>query len=139
MIADCTIRSSDNSDFTSSFAYNTFQTIEKVCTDCDNSDVCDEALNAYQCVNGYNKNENLDDSYMKVCRSYKQAMKEWKYAKAKGKSPLPGIIFGMSIVCLFVMLSYTYYVRHKKAAIGKEQLEGLKPARTADGDYVGMS
>lgn len=139
MIAYCTIRASDNSDFMASFAYNTFQAIEKVCTDCDNSEICDEALNAYQCVDGYNKNENLDDSSMKVCKSYKQTMKEWKYAKAKGKSPLPVFLFGLIMVCSFGMLSYTYYVRHKKAAIGKEQLEGHKPARTADGDYVGMS
>lgn len=123
-----------------SFAYNTFQAVEKVCTDCGNSDVCDDALNSYECVNGYNKNENLDDSYMKVCRSYKQAMKEWQYAKAKGKSPLRDILlFGMTFACLFVLLSYTYYVRHKKAAITKDQLEGLKPARSADGGYVGMT
>ena len=67
-------------------------------------------------------------------------MKEWQYAKAKGKSPLRGILlFGLTASCLFVLLSYTYYVRHKKAAITKDQLEGLKPARSSDGGYVGMT
>jgi hypothetical protein len=133
-IEDCTIKKSDDeSGFRNNFGYNTFQTVENWCTYCDNndnndggdSDVCNAdggfMQNAYQCVDGRNVNsyvaEDDDDGVeMDICKTYKKVSKEWSYAQAKKKSPWPIIISVLVLVNVFLFLSYTYYVRHVKAA-----------------------
>jgi hypothetical protein len=108
--------------------------VENWCTYCDNNDNNDGGDNdicnadggfmqdAYQCVDGRNVNENVaeggddGDGEMNICKTYKKVSKEWSYAQAKKKSPWAIIISVLVLVNVFLFLSYTYYVRHVKAA-----------------------
>jgi hypothetical protein len=131
---DCTIKKSDDeSGFRNTFGYKTFQALEGWCTYCDNNenndggddDVCNAdggfMQDAYQCVDGRNVNENVDEddgdeAEMQICKTYKKVSKEWSYAQAKKKSKWPIIILVLVLVNIFLFLSYTYYVRHIKTA-----------------------
>jgi len=93
-------------------------TVEKAWMDCSASELCEEALaegGALECVEGQNVNANQDDSSMYACKTYKRVSKEWQYAKAKRKSPIPIVFFMAFLVGSFMTFSYTYFVRHSKA------------------------
>ena len=114
---DCTIKKNEDG-FGDNFAYNAFTTVERAYLDCSVSDLCEEALTnnaALECVDGYNVNANQDDGDMNVCKTYKKVSKEWQYAKAKRKSPMPFLLGFLFLVSVFLALSYTYFHRHNKA------------------------
>ena len=115
---ECTIKKNeDSTGFGDSFAYNAFMTVERAQLDCTYADICQDALGgeALTCVDGYNVNGNVDDGELNVCKTYKKVSKEWQYAKAKKKSPLPIILFFLILLSIFFFLSYTYFVRHRRA------------------------
>ena len=120
----CTIRKSATSDFGDQFGYNTFNAIQNMCIDCNFDNACNEMTNgAFQCSKGVEVNGMQDD--MRVCKNFDKVSKEWTYAKAKGQSPIPIIIFVLLLTGTFAFLSYTYYVRHSKSpAITKLDMAG---------------
>jgi len=111
---ECTIKKSDDeSGYSEQFNYDSFRTIQSVCMNCADG-VCEEMFNdATSCVDGKTADGSADN--MGLCKSYKRLSKEWQYAKAKKKSPLPVILLGLVLVGLLCFLSYSYYVRHKNA------------------------
>jgi hypothetical protein len=112
----CTIKRTDQSDFSDGFSYNTFETIQSMCTDCSDTDMCsDFSQSSLICNDGTNDNANVDEDGMQVCKRYKQASKERIYAKDKRKLPLSmDIVFLAVFLCgLSTFLSYTYYLRHR--------------------------
>lgn len=112
---DCTMKSHE---YENNFAFNTFGTIEGMCVDCSNG-YCDDLYgDAYHCYNGYDQAGNGDDD-MPVCKTFKKATKEWTYATAKSKNKFVPIlitvlVFG-ALGSVFAFLSFTYYIRHKRA------------------------
>uniref|UniRef100_A0A7S4MV48 Uncharacterized protein n=1 Tax=Odontella aurita TaxID=265563 RepID=A0A7S4MV48_9STRA len=114
---DCTIKSQM---YDNGFAYNTFGTIEDMCIDCSNDGACDDLYgNSYHCFNGRDQLGGGDDD-MPVCKTFKQATKEWTYAPAKSKNKAVPIIISVLLLGalggIFAFLSYSYYIRHKRAA-----------------------
>jgi hypothetical protein len=103
--------------------------MESVCMDCQDG-VCDEITDgAMSCVDGADANGQEDD--MKVCKTYKRVSKNWEYAKAKKKSPVPVVLFCMVFFSVFVFLSYSYFVRHKNANSASTKTALLETERDA--------
>jgi len=118
---ECTIKSTQ---YDNDFAFNTFGTIETMCVDCSYGDCDDLYENTYHCYNGVDQQGGDDD--MPVCKTFKKASKEWTYAKAKGKNKFVPVLITVLVLgalgCVFSFLSYTYYVRHKRASELKEPI-----------------
>jgi hypothetical protein len=126
---ECTIKKSDVNGFAEGFGYNTFSTVQNMCTDCSDDGVCDNMIgDSVTCTDGYavsndNGNDNDDaDSEdnddgggnSRICKLFKQASKEIKYAKRKKQFTVLPIIFLMfALAGLFLSSSYTYFVRHR--------------------------
>jgi len=128
---ECTIKKSDDdSGYSEQFAYNSFRTMQSVCMNCADG-VCEEMFNdATSCVDGKTADGGQDN--MGVCKSYKRLSKEWQYAKAKKKSPLPVILLAFVLVGLLCFLSYSYYVRHKNANLASTKTALLEAESSAN-------
>ena len=119
---ECTIKKSDTDGFSDGFGYNTFSTIESMCTDCANDDTCKDLVDeSVQCANGYSvdydggDDDGFDDN--RLCKLFKQASKERQYAKRKREyEVMPVIILLLLIGGFFASGTYTYFVRHKRAS-----------------------
>lgn len=119
---ECTIKKSDQIGFSEGFGYNTFSTIETMCTDCANDDVCKDLVGeSVQCAEGYSvdydggDDDGIDDN--RLCKLFKQASKERQYAKRKREFTLMPVVFLLLLLGgFFASSTYTYFVRHKKAA-----------------------
>ncbi len=85
---ECTIKKSDGNGFSDGFGYNTFSTIETMCTDCANDDTCKDLVDeSVQCADGYavdydgGDDDGIDDN--RLCTLCNQASKERQYATIK--------------------------------------------------------
>jgi len=130
---ECTVKNGgDNTGFEHNFAYNSFQTVQGLCMNCD-SGLCTgivEDEDAVTCVDGSAANGENDD--MKVCKTYKRFSKEWEYAKKRGKSKMPMIVTALIILLTFLFLAYSYFIRHRsypasKTALLHDQTETKRP------------
>jgi len=108
---ECTVKTSQELDY--GFTYPTFTLIEESCIDCNDglcADLYDESLH---CVNGYNKNDDVDDEDMPVCKTAK-SMADRQFAKRRKQLKfMPFIVMAVLLLSLAIFGSYTYYVRHK--------------------------
>jgi hypothetical protein len=121
---ECTIKKSDSNGFSEGFSYNTFKTIEGMCTDCSTDDICEDMVgDSVTCVDGYAVNydngddddDGIDDN--RLCKLYKQASRERQYATVKRDLKILPFVFLLLLVGgFFVSGAYTYFMRHKRAA-----------------------
>jgi hypothetical protein len=116
---DCTVKS--KTDYDVGFTYDTFHSIEDMCVDCYNTDMCNNLYQgAVHCSDGVNANGNYNYGDMPVCTTFKKANHVGTYNKRRKQKPF-WIIFGSVFLALlvsgFAFLSYTYYVRHSKTPL----------------------
>jgi hypothetical protein len=119
---ECTIKKSDGNGFSDGFGYNTFSTIETMCTDCANDDTCKDLVDeSVQCADGYavdydgGDDDGIDDN--RLCKLFKQASKERQYAKRKREFTIMPVIFLLLLLGWFAASgTYTYFIRHKRAS-----------------------
>jgi hypothetical protein len=144
---ECTIKKSDSNGFSDGFGYNTFKTIEGMCTDCSTDDICEEMVedDSVTCVDGYSvdnggddDDDGIDDS--RLCKLFKQASKERKYATVKRDLEiLPFVLLLLLAGGFFVSGAYTYFVRHKRAAAALLEKEHGDLNDTPKGSFTQMS
>lgn len=118
----CTIKhANEEEDFSATFAYNTFLTIESMCYDCSNGGLCQNMVGgSITCDYDNSQDDNGD-----VCSKYSQVSKEWQYADSKAHtSPWVTLLImaAVILVVVFTFLSYTYFVRHNSSSQKKEPL-----------------
>ncbi|KAL7556812.1 hypothetical protein ACA910_005247 [Epithemia clementina (nom. ined.)] len=138
---ECTVKKDEKSGgYGENFSRNTFFSMEEMCIPCESSGLCDDMEQGLQCVEGKNVNENVDDD-MKVCKTYKKVTKEWIYASPKRTYPVALCVMVMILASLFCFGSYTYYVRHKRAAAEKALNETTVSEQTlaAKADYAKLT
>jgi hypothetical protein len=119
---ECSVKATK--DFIQDLSYNYFRTMELIEVDCS-SGFCDDLYkDSLFCDGGYSANGD-DDS--KLCKAALEASKVRSfykkpfYAKIHLKAFLfLGVVFGAA----FSFLSYTYYVRHRRAKIPLAHLDG---------------
>ena len=111
---ECTIKTSTLQD--EGFSYNTFRTIEKLQLDCsiaDESPCKDIFNNAIYCGD----DEADDEDASRLCKAAKSAARVYTYYRKPLYKKVPIIPIVLLIVVLgtgFGLLSYTYYVRHRR-------------------------
>lgn len=119
---ECTIKTTTSAD--SGFSYNTFATIERMNIPCkaDNSNTCRELYenNVASCENGVADNADEDQNSNSICKAAAASGRVYTYYKKPLFKKTPIVLLVVAVFALGFLvgfLSYTYYVRHRRAAM----------------------
>lgn len=146
---ECTVKKG-SAELDKGFEYNTFQTVQSLCSACNNGDdVCEELYQgSAHCVNGYDKYNNNggddedDEGDVDVCKAYEKVTKEWTYYEERKPTYwLPVTIIVVGVLSFCSCKSYMYYIRHRHkvplSEQGNDEAAGAAGAGGAEGDNAG--